>query len=153
MEELMRAIGCLLLMCVWACPGSADRLSQEDDIREAVFRYQFDHNASGQQRNAQVYCLAVGDKQGDPSEQLIKRFGDHTPPVRKMSECSTSPVKGVVEKRTGKRGLVFRVTNIRWISELEVEVAGGYYEAGLSSSGNTYTVTKPHGRWEVPKTS
>ncbi len=129
----------------------ADRLSQESDLRETVFRYQFDHNSSGQQKRAAVYCLSVGEKLTDPSDDFMKRFADHKPPVRKVSECNVDPFKGVIDKRTGKSGLVFRVTNIAWLSETEVEVAGGYYEAGLSASGNTYTLTRKYGKWNVTR--
>jgi hypothetical protein len=57
-----------------------DRLGQEDDIREAVFRHQFDHNASGQQKTAHAYWLAifVSEKDSDPSAQFMKRFAHHT---------------------------------------------------------------------------
>ena len=150
----MRIILPMLLAFTSGCASiasGAPRLSQEDNIREAVFRYQFNHNASGQQQRAAFYCLAVGEKRSDPSDEFMKRFADHKPPVRKVSECQIDPSKGVIDKRTGTSGLVFRVTGITWISDSEVEAAGGYYEAGLSSSGNTYTLTKQHGQWKVSK--
>ncbi len=148
----MKTVFPMLLMFTSGCVSfatDAARLSQEDNIREAVFRYQFDHNASGQQKRATVYCLSVGEKHTDPSDEFMKRFADHKPPVRKVSACQTDPYKGVIDKRTGTPGLVFRVTGIRWISDNEVEASGGYYEAGLSSSGNTYAGTKQHGTWKV----
>jgi hypothetical protein len=43
----------LLIVCASGCvPNDAERLKEEDDIREAVFSYQFLHNASGRQQNA-----------------------------------------------------------------------------------------------------
>src|SRR5215813_7032364 len=45
--------------------------------------------------------------------------------------------------------IAFRATSVKWISDIEVEVDGGYYEAGLSASGNTYIVTKQKGKWVV----
>jgi hypothetical protein len=125
------------------------RDSQTDDIREAVFRWQFDHNASGQQTNAQVYFLEVGEKGGDPTDEFMKRFADHKPSVRKVSASSASAGKGVLDKKTGEKGLIFRVTSIEWKSDTEVDVSGGYYEAGLSASGNTYTLKKDKGKWKV----
>lgn len=142
----------LLLMFTSGCltfAADTDRLSQEEDIREAVFRHQFDHNASGQQKRAAMYCLSVGQNGIDPSDEFMKRFANHKPPIRKRSECDADPVRGVIEKRTGNLGLIFRAQGITWISDKEVEVAGGYYEGGLSASGNTYTVTKQHGKWIV----
>jgi hypothetical protein len=150
----MKNIASLFLLFVFASAGvAADkaRQSQEDDIREAVFRWQFDHNVSGQQKKAKVYFLAVGEKYGDPSDEFIKRFADNKPPVRKRSECSADAGKGVLDKKTGEQGLIFHVTSIKWISDTEVEAEGGYYEAGLSASGNIYTLKKEKGKWQVTK--
>ena len=63
--------------------------------------------------------------------------------------CSTHPYNGVVEKKTGKRGLLFRVRSIKWLSDIEVQVVGGYFEDGLSASGNTYTVVRTRDKWMV----
>jgi hypothetical protein len=141
---------------VFACLSTANtrtdatRLHEEDDVREAVFRYQFEHNSSGQQKRASVYCLSIGENT-DPSDEFIKRFANHSPPVRKISGCNVGPYDGVVDKLTHKLGLVFRVSSINWISGTEVEATGGYYEAGLSASGDTYTVRKRLGKWRVAK--
>ena len=54
-----------------------------------------------------------------------------------------------MDKKTGEQGLIFNVTRIQWKSDTEVE--GGYYEAGLSASGNTYTLKKDKGKWQVTK--
>jgi len=129
-------------------PHDEDRLAQEDSIREVVFRYQFDHNASGLKKDAAAYCLSLSDGRTDPSDQFITRFKGNQPPVRKISECGL--VNHVVtDVTTGKRGLIFRVTQMRWISGKEVEVVGGYYEGGLSASGDTYRVVRQHGNWYV----
>lgn len=139
---MKRALFPLLLIVLPGCSlfaVDAAHSEQEDDIREAVFRYQFDHNASGQQKRAQFYYLAVGKKQADPTDEFMKRFADHHPPVRKVSEW----------KPKGRPGLVFRVSSIKWISDTKVEAEGGYYEGLLSSSGNTYIVVKRQGKWKV----
>src|SRR5271170_1845824 len=143
----------LLFLLMFARPGCAsdsDHLSQEDDIREAVFRHQFDHNASGQQKSAHAYCLAIfwNDKASDPSKQFMKRFAHHQPPVRGGSACHWAPV-GVVENRTGRSALIFSVSKINWLSDTEVTVGGGYEEGNVSSSGNTYTGKKQNGKWTV----
>ena len=140
-----------LALFAYVCfPSKATRSAEEGDVREAVFRYQFEHNSSGQQKKAAVYCLSVGENT-DPSDDFIRRFANHKPPVRKISQCDVGPFDGVVDKLTHKLGLVFRVSSIKWISETEVEASGGYYEAGLSASGDTYTVRKWLGKWRVTK--
>lgn len=144
----MKTILHLLLSFAFTSFGlAADkaRESQTDDIREAVFRWQFDHTGSGQQTNAQVYFLEIGE-QGDPTDAFMNRFAEHRPSVRKVSACSAG-VSGVRDKKAGGRELVFRVTNMEWKSAAEVDVTGGYYEAGLSGSGSTYPLKKEKGRW------
>src|SRR6478672_10738138 len=68
---------------------------QQNDIREAVFRYQFGHNASIQGNSAGVYCISVENKP-DPPDSCMKRFAGFKPPVHKASDCSTDAYKGVV---------------------------------------------------------
>jgi hypothetical protein len=153
-EQATRIIVHLFLLYLFASLGFAadtTRHGAEDAIREAVFRWQFDHNISGQQQKAQVYFLSIGEKGGDPSDAFMKRFADRKPPVRKKSACTADAYKGVWDKQTGEEGLILRVTNIKWNSDTEVEVTGGFYAAGASASGNTYTLKKEKGKWKVTK--
>lgn len=131
------------------------RAAEELDIREAVFRHQFAHNASGQKQNARVLCLGVrqmhpvdGPSESDPEPALLARFSNHLAPVRGQSACMVDG-SGVVDKATGAQGLSFRVGPIAWVNGEEVTLGGGYYEASLSSSGNEYRVRKIEGRWTV----
>ncbi len=105
------------------------------DIAEATFRHQFTHNASGQQQKSSAYCLTLFGK--DPDAGFLARFKDHKPPVQKGSEF----VEG--------KGLKFHISKIKRISASKVEVSGGYYEGGLSSSGNTYLLELKDGKWIV----
>lgn len=144
----------LLTLFLWHCEHSiinVPKSIQEDDIRESVFRYQFQHNASGQQQNAKVYFLSLGsiEEPEDPSDEFMKRFQGHQPPVKKVSQSIVSVFEGVKDKDTGEQGLIFRVTRIAWKSDVEVEVEGGYYENGLSASGNIYRVALEGGQWVV----
>jgi hypothetical protein len=133
-------------------PAQADKASDELDIREATFRYQFVRNASGQRQNAGVYCLSIvaNGKDTDPDAAFIKRFEGTAPVVRKASDCSRSG-EGVTDKTTGRRGLLFSTGAITWTSETAARVEGGYYEGGLSASGNTYYLRKTDGKWVVEK--
>lgn len=145
---------CMVLACVtgWlvsiSLAADAPRLSQEEDIREAVFRYQFDHNASALQKSAAAYCLSLGQKDTDPPDEFMKRFSGFKPTVVKASMCR--PLYGFgASKHILKSRLFFRVSSITWISATEVKVDGGYYEGNLSASGNTYTVKMENGKWAV----
>lgn len=120
----------------------------EDDIREAVFRYQMRHNlSSGEQ---QVYYLSAGALGCDrsPSNALLRRFGKQKPAVRPVWQCSAG-ADGVRDKRTGETGVILYAGPVKWLSSHEVEVKSGYFEHGLSASDNVYRVAKRKGRWIV----
>ena len=149
----MKTVIRLFLLFTLASLGFAadeGRQSQEDNIRETVFRYQFDHNASGQQKGAKMYYLGVGKEKADPSDEFMKRFAANKPLVGKASAAHFIRGK-LLDKKTAERGLAFYVTNIKWISDGEVEVSGGYYESGYSSSEHTYTVKMENGKWRLTK--
>jgi hypothetical protein len=89
---------------------STERQSQEDDIREAVIRWQIDRFGSTDlaPENPKVYFLGVGEKISDPSEAFIKRFIGNKPPVRKISACDMSP-RGDFDRITRERGYLLKV--------------------------------------------
>jgi hypothetical protein len=126
--------------------------ADDDDVREAVFRHLFDHNASGQQQAAKVFCLQIEGKQ-DPSTELLRRFEGNEPRVKKVSLCTFQhgqPRSGVVDA-SGAPGLIFRIDAIQHPTADSAVVEGGYFEAGLSSSGNVYELVKEGDRWIVKK--
>jgi hypothetical protein len=124
---------------------------QEGNICEAVFRWQFSHIPSEQQERARVYFLQIGGSSivSDPSDGFIDRFADNKRPVRPVSACNPWMGPHAVDKNSGERGLIFRVTHFIWKTDSEVDVKGGSYEAASSASGNTYSLRKDNGSWKV----
>ena len=144
------AAPCLLplLMMLMSCAAdpapvahqttSPARAAAEDDIAEAVFRYEFDHNASSIQKRAEKYCLSLpGEKM--PSAEFLQRFGGNQPPVAAADQC---------ERKSG-RNLFFRVLKLDWRKDNEVWVRGGYWEGNLSSSIELFRVVNEQGKWVV----
>lgn len=162
----MRAFGLIFLgFCLLACgaalasepnaeaqgeTASGLTAADEDDIREAVFRHLFTHNASAQQHRAKVYFLSLGEGKA-PSNLFMLRFKDHKPPVKAASSLASMRINGAKGKGRVVNGLIFYVTKIERVDEDEVEVFGGYYEGDLSSSGNIYRVKRKGDRWVVTK--
>jgi len=105
------------------------------DVCEAVFRYQFGHNASGAQQRAKAYFLSVCGS--DPPAEFLRRFERHRPLVKPGSQFKVGA------------GLQFRIGSFKWTGETTAEVEGGYYEGNLSSSGNTYKIQKTDAGWKV----
>ena len=147
---LLAVIVVVLILC--ACSPKQEttpQMSEVDQIREAVFQYQFEFNASGLGDAANAYFLSVeGNK--DPSAELLKRFEGHRPIVKPGSASTLEPgTAQVLDRESGLPGLTFRITEIRWLTADKVEVDGGYEEASESGSGNIYWVVKRQGYWEV----
>jgi hypothetical protein len=134
----------VLLFAVSACAASApppseqDRLAAETDIAEAVFRYQFEHNASAIQQKADHYCLSLPGERS-PDAAFLHRFDGNKPPVSTADEC---------ERKSG-HDLFFRVQRFDWRSDGEVWVRGGYWEGNLSASVESYRVRRKNGKWVV----
>jgi hypothetical protein len=120
-----------------ATTGGAASASAEADVLEAVFRYQFEHNASGIQQSAERYCLTLPS--GMPDAEFLRRFQGNTPPVTAAKQC---------DRTTGK-DLFFEAKHIEWVNDGEATVQGGYWEGNLSSSGETFRVVREGGRWVV----
>lgn len=138
---------CLLLALALssACASSAPPpptvpggLAAEADIAEAVFRYQFQHNASAIQQGADHYCLSLPGERS-PDADFLHRFDGNHPPVLRADEC----------QRGSGHDLFFRVQRLEWRSDTEVWVSGGYWEGNLSSSRESYRVRFKNGKWIV----
>lgn len=114
------------------------RTAAEEEIAAAVFRYQFDHNASAIQKSAAKYCLSLpGEK--SPSVAFLQRFEGNKPPVMAAGQC---------DRKSGKN-LFFRIQKIDWREDGEVWVRGGYFEGNLSSSLELFQVVNENGKWVV----
>ncbi len=105
------------------------------DIIEAVFRYQYETNVANPNQNLSTFFLEVFHTDAPP--EIIDRFDGMKPPVRKRSAFE----KG--------KGIIFRIESIERTGADSAEVNGGYYQSGLSASGDVFTVVRKDGRWVV----
>ncbi len=152
---------CLLVIMILAFAGCGGwQSAQEEDIREAVFRYQLDRAS-----RPRVFFLAVGEpgELRDPSDEFMQRFVGHRLVVKKFSECTI--VKDEVDRgpglppmllsavvtaiETGAVGTILEVYEVKWINRREVEVEAGYYAGPLSGSRDLFHVAREGGRWIV----
>jgi hypothetical protein len=142
----------LVLLTLYSCSSGlkgVSPLSEEDQIREVVFRYQFEFNASGLGKSAYAYYLSI-EGNDDPSPKLLKQFEGYLPQVKPVSASELEPgTAQVIDRETGLPGLIFWIGEVRWLSNYEVEVEGGYEEASESGSVNIFRLEKKGDRWEV----
>jgi hypothetical protein len=123
---------------------------QEDesaDVFESVVRYQI----KSWELAANSYCISIEGK--DATTDFLRRL---TPiPVKTASGCRKQTTEkvmvSVVDKKTGKRSVIFDAEAIRWISENEVEVAGGYFCASECMASGRYHVVRDGTKWRVTR--
>jgi hypothetical protein len=141
-----------------APPLSAWRAAELLNVEEAAYRYEIVEFRSQPQPLPLTYCLAetavddpfIAPVWTDPPAELMARFRDHRPPVKRMAVCRIHPdVSGVTDIETGGLAVIFRVTPPAWESDTEATVDGGYYKNGLSASGKTYRLRYQAGEWVV----
>ena len=140
------AYGLLIVTLAAGSMTSKQAAVEIDAVHEAAFRYMFYNNGS---RGAKFYCLRLYE--GDPSDSLIHRLSNSTLPVKKHSQCTSSVKEGVRDPGTGERGAILYLKALRWKSSSKAELDGGYWEGGLSSSGDTYFLRKKGSAWSVVK--
>ena len=141
----------LVLACICSrteSPASTNEL----DVIEAEFRYQFQHNTSGAQTNAAVYFIAIG-KETTPPKEFLARFIDVATPVKAASESIRDDANGsrITDAITGHAGLLFTHSEINWITDTKAEVICLMAEANLSRSVKRLTLEFIDGRWVVTK--
>src|SRR5437868_605242 len=99
----------------------------EDEIRESVFRYMFEHCATQQHPYAKAFYIAV-EKDKDPSDEFLKRFAGHEPAIKKLSQSTYSKdgMGIVVDKETSRGGIQYTVGTLKWVSPEEAQLEGSY---------------------------
>ena len=139
----------LVLACIFSRAESP--VSTNDlDVIEAEFRYQFQHNTSGAQTNATVFFIALG-KETTPPDDFLARFIDVSTPVRAASESIRDDANGnrIIDAKTGQGGLLFTHSEIQWITDSKAEVTCTMSEANQSGSVKRLTLEILEGRWGV----
>jgi hypothetical protein len=117
------------------------------NVFEAVVRYQI----NSWELAANSYCISIEGK--DAATDFLRRL---TPlPVKAASGCSKQTKEkvsvSVVDKKTGKRSVIFDIEAIHWISENEAAVEGGYYCASLCMASGRYHVVRDGTKWRVTR--
>lgn len=121
--------------------------SASADVYEAVVRYQI----KSWDLAANSYCISVEGK--DATKDFLKRFNPL--PVTVGSNCIKQakqkfPMQ-VVDKKTGKRSVIFDVEAIHWLTKDEAEVEGGYVCGSLCMAGGKYHVSRDGMQWVVTR--
>jgi|CZKC01.1.fsa_nt_gi hypothetical protein len=153
MASMMKAILiCVLMAGFVAAPasqknaGESPRSEQEDNIREAVFRYQF--------KNFELLVayrfISVYGK--NPSAAMLQRFHGEQPPVLSVSESEKikKPMKLIQNRNDYKQGALFNQGQIKWISDTKADIDGNF-ECGdiCDEASGVYHASRQENKWVV----
>jgi len=170
-KELQRVTILLLLLALLpssmhsqGVPESTRRIAQENQIREAVIRYQMEEwrrnmntyeaqakeqweKETAKEKNYKVYFISINGR--DPSDEFMKRFSAIPRLVKKasMAQMRNSHSAGVIDRETDQTGIIFSANTVRWVKSDSVEVEGGYYCGTLCASARTFAVHLEAGKW------
>jgi hypothetical protein len=149
MKRLASLLFVVALLASCSQPPALDRSKAENDVREAVFRYQFQYGAPKAPERPAAYFLFVGKPGADPSDEFMRRFAGMTPPVKKGSKAKSDAPEGVLDSETGKPAVIFSVGAVDWIHDRLARTSGGYFVSSWNSSGSDYTLEMREGKWVV----
>jgi hypothetical protein len=116
------------------------------DLREAVFRYMFEHYRYGP--DVKVFCI---QPERPLPESFLLRFSGNKPRVVWVWDCelTAAAMNGVKEKKTGERGLRMTVMSIEWIGAQEAEAKVSAFSDGIAANWNILRVVLKEGHWIV----
>ncbi len=148
-KELLMCVGSIFLLgfspAAFPCGGN-DRARDEANVAEVVYRYQLEN--CYRHWKPKVFFLVW--LRHDPSDELMRRFKDNNPPVKKYSQMETSKESGEFkDKETGERGALMSIDRIRWLSESEVEVEGACGSGATMGEGAKYLMARERGHWVI----
>jgi hypothetical protein len=139
----------LLTLSLLQAVDTTTKAETENDIREAVLKYMFEHSATQQHPYTSTFFIAI-DKDEDPSDEFMNRFEGHKPIVKKLSESTYKSDTGMIfDKETGRGGIRYSVGRIKRINEKEARLEGSYYVAMLFGGGCQYRVVLEGSKWVV----
>lgn len=125
----------------------AEESRPKTDLREAVFRYMFEHY--NYRPDVKVFCI---QPERPLPESFLLRFSGNKPRVVWVSACELAgAMNGVKQKRTGELGVRMTVMSIAWTAGQEAEVKVSAFFDGIAANCNTLTIVFKEGHWKVVK--
>ncbi len=128
-----------------------DNFSEEDAIREIIFRKILEPWFSSNDSGLKNYYLAV-DGNKDPREKLLKKLtAEFKVPLKKSSESIISAEDGdvVLDVISKQRGVLFSISKLEWKSQTEIKASAGIYIGNMGANGCDFTLKKQDGEWKI----
>lgn len=120
--------------------------AEEENIAEAVYRYQMQH--CYREGPPRVYFLQRAGK--DPADKFMNRFKDAEPPVKKRSQIGNlDGGNEFMDKETGKFAVLLGVDKIKRLGDDGAEVEGSCGAASWAAKGYKYSLTLEKDKWVI----
>ncbi len=150
---------CFIVVSAYQSLPAANRAfqaEQENVIRRIVFNHLFKQASTDINDSIDVYCLVL-ERGKEPNRAFIDDFSIESVKVTTKSDCIVDSSENsnfkdlVIDKNTGKRGVIFFITEIRWAGNSKVHVKAGYDSGVMSGATFLYDVEKKPGTWTIKK--
>ena len=123
--------------------------SQEDDIREVVFRF---HMARTREKGH--YYLDVGNRfKDDPSAELLERLRKYNGEVYGISRCKPVAPRGAKDKVTGKHGSIISLRPIEMKGADKAEAWADCFFANSIAIRIRCDLKRIGGKWDVVRSN
>ena len=148
-----RLLAFVVALVACGCTTASTRQYRADEaqkIRESVL---LEHLAL--RDTNRVVFVSFQDSDGsriDPSDAVISRIRAVGIPARKASESTTDEHTVVVDRASGKPGVIYYAGVVGWLSSTKVEVIAGSTCASLGGGFTVFVMKKEDGRWTRTKT-
>ena len=125
--------------------------TQEDDIREAVFRYHMTQLPPQfpfitRIKFPEIYFLSVN--RADPSSAFMAHFRNCKPAVKPCSAVKPGRFENF-DKATGKEGIIISADAVRGIASDQAKVETGWHKDGRGGTFGTCLVQREKNGWVV----
>jgi hypothetical protein len=149
----VRAVTLLFALVACGCMTTSTRqfrASEQQRIREVVL---LEHLAlRDTNRLVFVSFQNSGGSYIDPSDAVISAMRTAGIPAQKASESTINVHTVVIDKVTGKPGVIYYAGVARWLSNSKVEVVRGNTCGSLGGGFTVFIMKKEHGRWTRTRT-
>jgi hypothetical protein len=134
----------------WQDDADSPRHLAERQIFAAVIAHQAAQPAHVAQVTTKVLFVSVGQQSenDDPDQAILLLIQPGPVAVEPFSACDFAPA-GIIEHRTGARGLLLQLGAVRWENDDQANLTATTWDAQGSGVRQVYHMAKKNGQWIV----
>jgi hypothetical protein len=125
-------------------PKTHAQAARDADLLETVLRHEI---GPDQRKDSDPIFVAFSTGEAKLDKEILKRLASYYPVITAVT-YEFQPGRVLLEPMERHRTIFF-AGPVRWISETEAEVRGGYYSGRLDPATYVYSVKMISGKWKV----